>query len=115
MKKRSQKTKLVMLGTGYPYPDPKRMGPSLAIVAVDRAYIVDAGPGIVRRAEEAFRNVVKELELKKLERVFITHLHSDHTLGLPDLIYTPWVCGPRIKPIKIYGPHGIRRMVKNIT
>lgn len=104
-----------MLGTGYPRPDPKRMGPSLAIVVKNHAYIVDAGPGVVRRAEEAFRNGVKELEGKKLKCVFLTHLHSDHTLGLPDLIYTPWTGGGRTQPIEIYGPRGVARMVKNIT
>jgi ribonuclease BN (tRNA processing enzyme) len=45
--------------------------------------------------------------------VLITHLHSDHTLGLPDMILTPWVL-ERERPLEIYGPPGIRRMVDGI-
>ena len=50
---------------------------------------------------------------EKLGRVFLTHLHSDHTLGLPDLIYTPWVL-ERESPLAIYGPPGTRKMARHI-
>src|SRR6266481_9763180 len=46
-------TKVVLLGTGTPVPDPDRSGPATAIVVGDSAYIVDFGPGVVRRAEAA--------------------------------------------------------------
>ena len=84
---------VVILGSGTPNPDPDRSGPSVAIIANGRAYLVDCGPGVVRRAEAAALAGVSALETRNLTTVFITHLHSDHTLGLPDLIFTPWVVG----------------------
>src|SRR5262245_12817950 len=84
-------TVVVMLGTGTPNADPDRSGPAVAVVRGNRAFLVDAGPGVVRRAAAAARNGLKALDAKKLNIVFITHLHSDHTVGLPDLMLTPWV------------------------
>ena len=109
-----QTTKLVMLGTGTPVADPERSGPGVAIVVGDEAYLVDAGPGIVRRAAAAaVKRDLVALRAENLERVFITHLHSDHTLGLPDLIFSPWVLG-RGTPLEVYGPPGIERMTAHI-
>src|SRR5207248_9975472 len=48
-----------------------------------------------------------------LKIVFITHLHSDHTLGYPDLIFTPWVL-ERAEPLEAYGPRGLKRMTEHI-
>ena len=53
-------TKLVLLGTGSPFADPNKSGPSLAIIVNNTSYIVDCGPGVVRRAAEA-----KELGLSE--------------------------------------------------
>jgi ribonuclease BN (tRNA processing enzyme) len=102
-----------MLGTGTPNPDPERAGPAVAIVVGDTAYLVDCGTGIVRRAAAAELNGIKALDPEKLGIVFITHLHSDHTLGYPDLILTPWILG-RDKPLEAYGPKGLRAMTQNI-
>lgn len=106
-------TKLVILGTGTPTADPDRSGPALAIVVGNEAYLVDAGPGIVRRATAAAIKGVPALAPTNLRRVFITHLHSDHTLGLPDLMFTPWPLGRRT-PLDVYGPPGIERMAKHL-
>src|ERR1041384_1627449 len=86
---RNTKTQDVMLGTGTPNADPERSGPSVAIVVNDTPYLIDFGPGVVRRAAAAFKAGVQGLEVKNLKRAFITHLHSDHTVGYPDLIFTP--------------------------
>src|SRR5947208_12907362 len=86
-------TKVVLLGTGTPRPYPDRSGPATAIVAGARAYLVDFGPGVVRRAAAAAEKGTPELESTKLKIAFLTHLHSDHTAGYPDLILTPWVMG----------------------
>ncbi|MCC6316357.1 MAG: MBL fold metallo-hydrolase [Gemmatimonadaceae bacterium] len=102
-----------MLGTGTPNADPDRSGPAVAIVAGGRTYLVDAGPGVVRRAAAAARQGIDALTAPRLDRVFITHLHSDHTLGLPDLIYSPWVL-ERTAPLHVVGPPGIREMVRHI-
>jgi ribonuclease Z len=60
------------------------------------AYLVDFGPGVVRRAAAAqLDKGITVLELTNLRVVFLTHLHSDHTAGYPDLILTPWVMGRR--------------------
>ena len=67
------------------------LGPCVAVVVRGRAYLVDSGPGLVRRAAAAERNGIAALAPEKLDIVFITHLHSDHTVGLPDLMFTPWV------------------------
>lgn len=103
----SPTTKLVFLGTGTPNPDPKHLGPAAAVVVDGQPYIVDCGAGLVRQARAA------GLEMEQLTHAFITHLHSDHTIGLPDLIFTPAVTG-RLGPLNIWGPVGTKRMVENI-
>ena len=111
----AQNTRVIMLGTGTPNPDPERSGPAVAIVAGGRAYLVDAGPGLVRRAADAARiHGIDALEARQLGIVFITHLHSDHTVGLPDLLHTSWVA-EREAPLQVYGPPGIEGMMQHIT
>ena len=109
----SPTTKIVMLGTGNPAPSPATMGASVAIVVNGTPYIVDAGVGLVRRASEASRKGVKGLEMPNLKRVFLTHLHSDHTIGLPDLIFTPWIMH-RTAPLEVWGPEGTKAMTDHI-
>jgi ribonuclease BN (tRNA processing enzyme) len=106
-------TKVVVLGTGNPSADPERWGPAVAVVVAGKAYLVDCGPGVVRRAAAAEKNGMPALKAKELRIVFITHLHSDHTLGYPDLIFSPWVLG-RKEPLEAYGPHGLRKMTEHI-
>jgi len=106
-------TQVVLLGTGTPNADPDRSGPAVAIVVNDTPYLVDFGPGVVRRASAAFRKGIKGLAVKNLDLAFVTHLHSDHTAGYPDLILTPWVL-ERKEPLKVYGPKGIKEMTSQI-
>ena len=110
------KTRLILLGTGTPNADPNRAGPALAISVGDRSYIVDFGPGIVRQAAALSSNhggPFESLNSKNLKVVFLTHLHSDHTTGYPDLILTPWVL-ERSDPLKVFGPKGIKNMTTKI-
>jgi ribonuclease BN (tRNA processing enzyme) len=86
----------VLLGTGAPAPNPERSGPATAIVVNDTAYLVDIGPGVVRRANAAFLNGIQALEPTQLRVAFVTNLHPDHTVGYPDLIFTPWTVGRRV-------------------
>ena len=107
------KTKIVLLGTGTPLPDPDRSGPATAIVVNGTPYLVDFGTGVVRQAAAARKNGVRGLEPVNLRIAFLTHLHSDHTLGFPDLVLTPWIVG-RKKPLEVYGPPGTREMAEHI-
>ena len=106
-------TQVVLLGTGTPRADPERSGPATAIVVNNAAYLVDFGPGVVRRAAAAFEKGVKALAVETLDIAFVTHLHSDHTVGYPDLIFTPWVQG-REKPLRVYGPKGLQSMTDHV-
>jgi ribonuclease Z len=85
----------------------------VAIVVNDTPYIVDFGPGVVRRAAAAYRNGIKALKVSNLKIAFLTHLHSDHTVGYPDLIFTPWVLGRQV-PLEVYGPPGLNSMTEHI-
>src|SRR5438309_1772934 len=107
------KTQIVLLGTGTPRPDPDRSGPATAIVVNGTPYLVDFGAGVVRQAADARKKGVRGLEAVNLRIGFLTHLHSDHTLGFPDLILTPWVVG-RKEPLEVYGPPGTRDMAEHI-
>jgi ribonuclease BN (tRNA processing enzyme) len=108
------RTRVVMLGTGTPNADPDRSGPSVAVVVDDTSYLVDFGTGVVRRAAAAERSGIKALAPENLTRAFATHLHSDHTLGLADLILTPWIL-ERAAPLTLYGPRGLRAMAGHLT
>lgn len=106
-------TQIVLLGTGTPNADPERSGSAIAIVVNDTPYLIDCGPGLVRRAAAAHKAGIDGLKVKKLKKLFVTHLHSDHTAGYSDLILTPWVLG-RDEPLEVYGPNGIGEMTEHI-
>jgi ribonuclease Z len=103
----AQDTRVILLGTGTPNPDPERMGPAVAVASGQRVYVVDCGPGVVRRARQA------SIDMNQLTRLFVTHLHSDHTAGYPDLILTPPNDG-RTTPLEAYGPPGLEAMTAHI-
>jgi ribonuclease Z len=110
----ASKTKVVLLGTGNPAPLPDRSGPATAIIVNETAYLVDFGPGVVRRANAAnVHHGIKPLEPVRLRVAFVTHLHSDHTVGYADLIFTPWTVGRRV-PLEVYGPTGLKQMTAHL-
>ena len=104
---RTTSTEVILLGTGTPYPDPELSGPATAVVVGGRVLLFDAGPGVMRRLKAA------NLPINGPEALFITHLHSDHTLGYADLILTSWVMRRRA-PFPVYGPRGLRRMTNHL-
>jgi ribonuclease BN (tRNA processing enzyme) len=100
-------THVILLGTGTPYPDPARQGPATAVTVGDRFFLFDAGPGVMRQINAA------GLPRSGPEALFVTHLHSDHTLGYPDLLLTSWVMR-RAGPFDVIGPPGLRRMTDHL-
>jgi len=110
IKNDSKPTQVILLGTGTPTADPERSGPSLAIIVNNTSYVVDCGPGVVRRAGAAAAKYgIPALKPAQLTHLFITHLHSDHTVGYPDFILTPAVLR-RNGALEVYGPKGLQSM-----
>ncbi|MBC7841108.1 MAG: MBL fold metallo-hydrolase [Gemmatimonadaceae bacterium] len=108
------RTQIVILGTGTPIPDPDRTGPAIAIVVDSTVYLFDAGTGVVRRAAAAAKLGITALRASKLGMLFLTHLHSDHTMGLNDVLFTPWIQS-RAQPLELYGPPGTARLANGIV
>jgi ribonuclease BN (tRNA processing enzyme) len=98
---------LIILGSGFPVPDPDRAGPAYALVIGERTFLFDAGAGVMRRVAAA------GLPINGFTAAFLTHLHSDHTLGLPDVLLTTWTMGRR-GPFPLIGPPGTESMVAYI-
>lgn len=110
----ASRTQVVLLGTGNPPADPDRSGPATAVVVNGTPYLVDFGAGVVRRAKSAVVDRgVAALEPTNLRVVFLTHMHSDHTVGYADLILTPWVLGRRV-PLEVYGPTGLNHLTTHL-
>jgi len=111
----SPTTQIVLLGTGTPGWDPDRSGPATAIVVNGTPYLIDFGPGVVRRAGAAYQKGVKSLLPINLHVVFLTHRHVDHTVGYSDLIFSPaQERGARKLPLEVYGPKGLNEMTEHI-
>ena len=98
---------VILLGTGFPRPDPERAGPSSAVIANGKVFLVDAGRGVVMRL------AATEFPLKAVRAVFLTHLHSDHISGLPDLFTSTWIFG-RAAPLELYGPKGTAKAARGL-
>ena len=99
---------VITLGTGTPYPDPARQGPATAVIAGPMVLLFDAGTGVERQLRAA------GLPIGGPTALFLTHLHTDHTLGLADLIFTSWVMR-RTRPFPVIGPPGTRTMIRSLT
>ena len=105
-------TKLIVLGSGTPNPDPTRAGSAYAVVVNETPYLIDFGPGVIRRAASlspSWGGKIEAMNVKNFEHAFLTHIHSDHSAGLADLMLTPWIMG-RDKKLNLYGPKGLERM-----
>lgn len=100
---------VLLLGTGYPRPDPNRAGPSAAVIVGNKWFVVDAGRGATMRI------AATDLKYAELKAVFLTHFHSDHTAGLPDLFNTSWQFGRKTVPFELYGPPGTQQLAQAMT
>ncbi|HEU4828569.1 MAG TPA: MBL fold metallo-hydrolase [Gemmatimonadales bacterium] len=108
------RTRVVMLGTGTPGANPDRFGPAVVVLVDSSAYLFDIGVGVVRQWAAALRNGIAPLGVSDLRTAFVTHLHSDHTVGYPELILSSWTLDPAVRPLDVYGPRGLRRMTEHI-
>ena len=103
----SVQSSIVILGDGTPLLSADRSGTSIGIVVRGALYVFDAGPGVLRRIFETRERL--NLGIQRLGPVFLTHLHSDHTLGLPELLYYPGA-----PSLRVFGPSGTKRMVQQL-
>jgi ribonuclease Z len=100
--------KVTLLGTGTPIPDPDRFGPSTLVEAGNKKLLFDAGRGVpIRVRQLGFRE-------SKIDVVFLTHYHSDHTSGIPDIWLTGWLGNNRQKPFRLIGPVGAKSLMANL-
>jgi len=106
-------TRVVVLGTGNPIPDARRAGASIAVIHKGEAYLFDVGAGSVHNATIArYRYDIPSLYPSQVCCVFLTHLHSDHTMDYPELAQTLW--WRRRKPLSAFGPAGLAGMTEGI-
>lgn len=110
-------TVVAMVGSGTVPPNPYRRGPAGAIIVNDTPYLIDAGEGVWRglvRVATAHDGLLANALLPtKMSRVFLTHLHSDHTVGLPSLMLLPWPYG-RTAALEVHGAIGVGRLVSGL-
>ncbi|MGA9120653.1 MAG: MBL fold metallo-hydrolase [Bacteroidota bacterium] len=100
----AQEFRVTLLGTGNPTPSLTRFGPSVLIQAGDETLVFDAGRGVAQRLYQL------GVPFQNINAVFLTHLHSDHIVGLPDLWLTGWLIGRRTSPLTLIGPAGTTEM-----
>ena len=100
--------RITLLGTGNPRPSMTRFGPSILVEAGTKRILVDAGRGATQRLFSLGDGMLSGIDL-----VLLTHLHSDHVVGLPDLWLTGWIFG-REKPLLVRGPEGTVAMMSHL-
>ena len=105
---RAQEMRVTLLGTGSPVPSAVRMGPSILVGAGAETLIFDAGRGASVRLRQA------GVPFGRVTAVFLTHLHSDHVVGLPDLWLTGWLLSHRSTPLELWGPPGTRELATHL-
>lgn len=104
-----QEIKVSLLGTGTPPPAMNRFGPSILIEAGGQKFLFDAGRGALQRLTQL------KVRWQDVDGVFLTHLHSDHVVGFPDLWLTGWLVNPgRDRPLPVWGPRGTKKMMSHL-
>lgn len=100
--------KVTLLGTGTPQPIMERFGSSILVQAGNEILLFDAGRGCLQRLRQI------NISYDKINALFLTHLHSDHIVGLPDLWLTGWLVSKRAIPLDVLGPAGTDEMLNNL-
>ena len=102
---------MTLLGTGVPIPRPDRFGPSTLIEAGDHTVLIDAGRGATMRLFQL------GVPIGRIDALLLTHFHSDHTVGIPDLWLTGWLSshfGSRQRPFNVIGPIGTKTLMHHL-
>ena len=103
--------RVTLLGTGAPPPRLDRFGPSTLVEVGNDKFIVDAGRGAMQRLCQL------GIPFSEITGIFLTHHHSDHVVGFPDLWLTGWIgrpWGKRNQPLQVWGPEGTRQMMEHL-
>jgi ribonuclease Z len=103
--------KVTLLGTGTPIPSKDRFGPSTLIEAGARKLLVDAGRGATIRLAQL------DIPIGRIDALLLTHFHSDHTVGIPDVWLTGWLeshFGTRRSPFRVIGPRGAQALMTGL-
>lgn len=103
--------RVTLLGTGSPPPQMNRFGPSILVEAGGQTLLFDCGRGATQRLFQL------KIKLGAANTLFLTHLHSDHVVGIPDLWLTGWLDTPyaqRKGPFRVYGPAGTKSLAENL-
>jgi ribonuclease Z len=103
----SQNLKVTLLGTGYPRPVMERFGPSILVEAGKEKLLFDCGRGATQRLYQI------KVPFADVTALFLTHLHSDHIVGIPDFYLTGWIFG-RSTPLRVWGPAGTSEMMSHL-
>lgn len=102
-----QNLRVTLLGTGSPQPRMDRFGPSILVEAGDKKLLFDCGRGATQRIEQI------RIPFTEIDALFLTHLHSDHVVGIPDLWLTGWARGRKV-PLQVWGPAGTKEMMSRL-
>jgi len=103
--------RVTLLGTGVPTPRPERFGPSTLVEAGDQKLLIDAGRGATIRLYQL------GVPLGRIDALLLTHYHSDHTSGIPDVWLTGWLgshYARRTRPLRVVGPVGAKALMSNL-
>jgi ribonuclease Z len=105
-----QTIRVTLLGTGSPPPVMNRFGPSTLVEAGEQKFLFDAGRGALQRLTQL------KVRWRDVRGVFLTHLHSDHVVGFPDLWLTGWLTPApgRDVPLRVWGPRGTAKMMSHL-
>jgi ribonuclease Z len=104
----SDEMRVTLLGTGTPFPNAERFGSAILVEVAAKKLLFECGRGVVIRLTQGGTSP------KEIDGLFLTHLHSDHVVGIPDLWLTGWFLG-RSRALRIWGPPGTSSMVKHLA
>jgi ribonuclease Z len=104
--------RVTLIGTGTPVPRPDRFGPCTLVEAGNQTLLIDAGRGATMRLYQL------GIPMGRIDVLFLTHYHSDHTSGIPDLWLTGWLSSHyarRTKPMRVIGPVGAKVLMSRLA